>query len=67
MPKIKKDNIPRKVFSARIDESIVDALKIISAIEKKDMYEIVEEALNDYIDKKKDKVMQAFMRRKDQK
>lgn len=50
MPKLRKDEIERKVFSSRVDPALSDKIKEIAFFSKKEIFEIVEEAFQEYID-----------------
>ena len=52
MPKIKKDDVDRIIFSSRVDKHLVRQLKKIAFDEDRDIYDVLEEALRDYINKK---------------
>jgi predicted transcriptional regulator len=49
MPKIRKDEIERKVFSSRMDPALSDKIKEIAFYSKKEIFEVVEEAFREYI------------------
>jgi len=49
MPKIRTDEIERKVFSSRIDPALSDKIKEIAFYSKKEIFEVVEEAFREYI------------------
>ncbi len=52
MPKIKNDDVDRIIFSSRVDKHLVRQLKKIAFDEDRDIYDVLEEALRDYINKK---------------
>ena len=53
MARIKKDNVPRQTFSTLVREDIyMDLHQVMLNDGMKDIYLLVEEALDEYLDKK---------------
>jgi hypothetical protein len=55
MPKVKRDNISRKGYSVLMRWDLVKKIKLSAVNRDKMDYEIVEEAIIEYFEKRKDK------------
>lgn len=52
MSKRVKDDIERKLISARIDKELFRKVKIIAAREERETYTVIEDAVRQYVNKK---------------
>lgn len=55
MSKKKPDNVKRITFGGNVDEDLVWELKDIAHYERRNVYLVLEEAIREYVEKKKKK------------